>query len=54
MIITDSTSSLQAFKSQKLNSPIVSNILHYVRYLYMQRHKGIVFAGYKAILEYTF
>ena len=33
MIITDSLSSLQALKSQKLNNPIVSNILHMCHYL---------------------
>ena len=32
MIITDSLSSLQALKSQKLNNPIVSNILHICHY----------------------
>ena len=41
MIITDSLSSLQALKSQKLNNPIVSNILHMCHYL--SRHKDIVF-----------
>ena len=41
MIITDSLSSLQAFKSQKLNNPIVSNIL-----------LGTLGTGYPAILEY--
>ena len=50
MIITDSLSSLQALKSQKLNNPIVSNILHMC--LYLSGHKDIVFAGYPAILEY--
>ena len=33
MIITDSLSSLQALTSQKLNNPIVSNILHMCHYL---------------------
>ena len=33
MIITDSLSSLKALKSQKLNNPIVSNILHMCHYL---------------------
>ena len=41
MVITDSLSSLQALKSQKLNNPIVSNILHMCRYL--SDHKDIVF-----------
>ena len=41
MIITDSLSSLQALKSQKLNNPIVSNILHMCHYL--SGHKDIVF-----------
>ena len=41
MIITDSLSSLQALKSQKLNNPIVSNILHMCHYLF--GHKDIVF-----------
>ena len=41
MIITDSLSSLQALKSQKLNNPIVSNILHLCHYL--SGHKDIVF-----------
>ena len=41
MIITDSLSSLQAFKSQKLNNPIVSNILHMCHYL--SGHKDIIF-----------
>ena len=50
MIITDSLSSLQALKSQKLNNPVVSNILHMCHYLSGQ--KDIVFAGYPAILEY--
>ena len=40
MIITDSLSSLQALKSQKLNNPIVSNILHMCHYL--SGHKDIV------------
>ena len=40
-IITDSLSSLQALKSQKLNNPIVSNILHMCHYL--SGHKDIVF-----------
>ena len=39
MIITDS--SLQALKSQKLNNPIVSNILHMCHY--MSGHKDIFF-----------
>ena len=41
MIITDSLSSLQALKSQKLNNPIVSNILHMCHYL--SGHKDLVF-----------
>ena len=41
MIITDSLSSLQALKSQKLNNPIVSNIVHMCHYL--SGHKDIVF-----------
>ena len=41
MIITDSLSSLQALKSQKLNNPIVSNILHMCHYL--SGHKDIIF-----------
>ena len=41
MIITDSLSSLQALKSQKLNNPIGSNILHICHYL--SGHKDIVF-----------
>ena len=41
MIITDSLSSLQALKSQKLNNPIVSNFLHMCHYL--SGHKDIVF-----------
>ena len=41
MIITDSLSSLQALKSQKLNNPIVPNILHMCHYL--SGHKDIVF-----------
>ena len=50
MIITDLLSSLQALNSQKLNNPIVSNILHVCDYL--SRHEDIVFAGCSAILEY--
>ena len=50
MIITDSLSSLQLLKSQKLNKPIVSNILHMCHYL--SRHKDIVFVGCPAILAY--
>ena len=41
MIITDLLSSLQALKSQKLNNPIVSNILHMCHYL--SGHKNIIF-----------
>ena len=41
MVITDSLSSLQALKSQKLNNPIISNILHMCHYLSGQ--KDIVF-----------
>ena len=41
MVITDSLSSLQALKSQKLNNPIVSNILHMCHYL--SGHKDIVY-----------
>ena len=41
MIITDSLSSLQALKSQKLNNPIVSNILHMCQHL--SGHKDIIF-----------
>ena len=41
MIITDSLSSLQVLKSQKLNNPIVSNILHMCHYL--SGHKDIFF-----------
>ena len=41
MIITDLLSSLQALKSQKLNNPIVSNILHMCHYL--SGHKDIIF-----------
>ena len=41
MIITDSLSSLQALKSQKLNNPILSNILHMCHYL--SGHKDIIF-----------
>ena len=41
MIITDSLSLLQALKSQKLNNPIVSNILHICHYF--SGHKDIVF-----------
>ena len=41
MIIADSLSSLHALKSQKLNNPIVSNILHMCHYL--SGHKDIVF-----------
>ena len=41
MIITDSLSSLQALKSQKLNNPVVSNILHMCHYL--SGHKDIIF-----------
>ena len=41
MIITDSLSSLQALESQKLNNPIVSDILHMSHYL--SGHKDIVF-----------
>ena len=41
MIVTDSLSSLQALKSQKLNNPIVSNILHMCHYL--SGHKDIIF-----------
>ena len=41
MVITDSLSSLQALKSQKLNNPIVSNILHMCHYL--SGHKDIIF-----------
>ena len=41
MVITDSLSSLQAVKSQKLNNPIVSNISHMCHYL--SGHKDIVF-----------
>ena len=49
--ISYSLSSLQALKSQKLNNPIVSNILHMCHYL--SGHKEIVFfAGYPAILEW--
>ena len=51
MVITDSLSSLQAFKSQKLNNPIVSNSLHNVSLrVWAQGH--CFFAGYPAILEY--
>ena len=44
------------YKSQKLNNPIVSNILHMCHYL--SGHKDIVFAGYwntgqKTVLIYT-
>ena len=49
MVITDSLSSLQALKSQKLNSLFVSNILHMCHYF--SGHKNIVFVGYPAILE---
>ena len=48
MIITDSLSSLQALKSQKLNNPIVSNILH----MSCLGTRTLFFAGYPAILEY--
>ena len=41
MVITDSLSSLQALRSQKLNNPIVSNILNMCHYL--SGHKDIVF-----------
>ena len=41
MVITASSSALQALKSQKFNNPIVSNILHICHYL--SRHKDIVF-----------
>ena len=41
MIITDSLSSLQALKRQKLNNPIVSNFLHMFHFL--SGHKDIVF-----------
>ena len=41
MIITDSLSSLQVLKSQKLNNPIVSNILHMCHHL--SGHKDILF-----------
>ena len=41
MIITDSLSSSQALKSQKLNYPIVFNILHMGHYL--SGHKDIIF-----------
>ena len=39
MVITDSLSSLQALNIQKLNNPIVSNILHMCHYL--SGHKDI-------------
>ena len=41
MVITHLLLSLQALESQKLNNPIVSNILHLCHYL--SRHKDIVF-----------
>ena len=53
MVITDSLSSLQALKSQRLNNPIVSNILHYTYVaLLVWTQEHCFFAGYPAILEY--
>ena len=48
MFITDSLSSLQALKSQKLNNPIVSNILHMCHYL--SGHKDIVFCWVPSLI----
>ena len=53
MIITDSISSLQALKSQMLNNPIVSNILHmYATITYIDT-RALFFAGYRALLTFT-
>ena len=48
IVITDSLSSLQALKSQKLNNPIVSNILHMCHYFFGP--KDIVFCWVTAVI----